>query len=51
MVWCVTIGSIEKYITDKAFEMGWNQIIKRSWSGKKVAIVGAGLPDCHVLMF
>ena len=22
----VTIGSTEKYITEKAFEMGWNQI-------------------------
>ncbi|GIS35977.1 MAG: hypothetical protein Ct9H90mP6_12340 [Gammaproteobacteria bacterium] len=41
----VTIGSIEKYITDKAFEMGGKtRFIKRSWSGKKVAIVGAGPP-------
>ena len=39
----VTIGSIEKYITDKAFEMGWKpDLSNRSWSGKKVAIVGAG---------
>ena len=39
----VTIGSIEKYITDKAFEMGWRpDLSNRSWSGKKVAIVGAG---------
>ena len=38
----VTIGSIEKYITDKAFEMGWKpDLSNRSWSGK-VAIVGAG---------
>lgn len=39
----VTIGSIEKYITDTAFEMGW----RPDMSGviptdKKVAIVGAG---------
>ena len=39
----VTIGSIEKYITDKAFEMGWKpDLSNRSWSGKKVAIIGAG---------
>ena len=39
----VTIGSIEKYITDTAFEMGWRPdmsgVIK---TDKKVAIVGAG---------
>ena len=39
----VSIGSMEKYITDKAFEMGW----KPDMSGvakvdKKVAIIGAG---------
>ena len=39
----VTIGSIEKYITDKAFEMGGKpDLSNRSWSGKKVAIIGAG---------
>ena len=39
----VTIGSIETYITDTAFKMGWRPdmsgVIK---TGKKVAIVGAG---------
>jgi glutamate synthase (NADPH) small chain len=39
----VTIGSIEKYITDTAFKMGWRPdmsgVIK---TDKKVAIVGAG---------
>lgn len=39
----VTIGSIEKYITDTAFEMGWrpdmSDVIP---TDKKVAIVGAG---------
>jgi glutamate synthase (NADPH/NADH) small chain len=39
----VTIGNIEKYITDTAFAQGWkpdlSQVIK---TGKRVAIVGAG---------
>jgi len=39
----VTIGSIEKYITDTAFKMGWrpdlSDVVK---TDKKVAIVGAG---------
>lgn len=39
----VTIGSIEKYITDEAFRLGWrpdlSQVVARS---EKVAIVGAG---------
>ncbi|OYD21256.1 FAD-dependent oxidoreductase [Oceanimonas baumannii] len=39
----VTIGNIEKYITDKAFEMGWrpdmSHVVK---TDKKVAIIGAG---------
>ncbi|WP_088330507.1 FAD-dependent oxidoreductase [Lacimicrobium sp. SS2-24] len=39
----VTIGSIEKYITDTAFKMGWrpdmSDVIK---TDKKVAIIGAG---------
>ena len=39
----VTIGSIEKYITDKAFELGWrpdiSDVIK---TDKKVAVIGAG---------
>ena len=39
----VTIGSTEKYITDNAFEMGWKPDMSyRTWTDKKVAIVGAG---------
>ena len=39
----VTIGSTEKYITEKAFEMGWKPDVSyRKWTDKKVAIVGAG---------
>ena len=39
----VTIGSTEKYITEKAFEMGWKPDMSyRKWTDKKVAIVGAG---------
>ena len=39
----VTIGSIEKYITDKAFEMGWRPDLSAvTKTDKKVAIVGAG---------
>ena len=39
----VTIGSIEKYITEKAFEMGWKpNLSNRKWKNKKVAIVGSG---------
>jgi glutamate synthase (NADPH) small chain len=39
----VTIGNIEKYITDKAFEMGWTPDMSNvEWTDKKVAIIGAG---------
>lgn len=39
----VTIGNVEKYITDKAFEMGWKPDMSHvEWTGKKVAIIGAG---------
>ncbi|MCO7247170.1 MULTISPECIES: FAD-dependent oxidoreductase [Halomonadaceae] len=39
----VTIGSIEKYITDTAFAMGWRPDMSQvTWTDKKVAIVGAG---------
>jgi glutamate synthase (NADPH/NADH) small chain len=39
----VTIGSTEKYITEKAFEMGWKPDMSyRKWTDKKVAIIGAG---------
>jgi len=39
----VTIGSVERYITDTAFEQGWrpdlSEVIE---TGKKVAVIGAG---------
>ena len=39
----VTIGSTEKYITEKAFEMGWKPDMSyRTWTSKKVAIIGSG---------
>jgi glutamate synthase (NADPH/NADH) small chain len=39
----VSIGSIEKYITDEAFRLGWKPDISHiRQSGKRVAIVGAG---------
>ncbi|MDB2678074.1 FAD-dependent oxidoreductase, partial [Gammaproteobacteria bacterium] len=39
----VSIGNIEKYITDKAIDMGWRpDLSNRVWTQKKVAIVGAG---------
>ncbi|SDZ92216.1 FAD-dependent oxidoreductase [Alkalimonas amylolytica] len=39
----VTIGSIEKYITDKAFEMGWRPDLSAvTKTDKRVAVVGAG---------
>lgn len=39
----VTIGSIEKYITDTAFKMGWRPDMSEVvHTDKKVAIVGAG---------
>ncbi|SIO93184.1 FAD-dependent oxidoreductase [Vibrio spartinae] len=39
----VTIGNVEKYITDKAFEMGWKPDLSQvEWTDKKVAIIGAG---------
>jgi glutamate synthase (NADPH/NADH) small chain len=39
----VTIGNVEKYITDKAFEMGWKPDMSNvEWTDKKVAIIGAG---------
>ena len=39
----VTIGSTEKYITEKAFEMGWKPDMSfRKWTNKKVAIIGSG---------
>ena len=39
----VTIGAIEKYISDTAFEKGWRpDLSKVTQTGKRVAIVGAG---------
>ncbi|MDO5651029.1 MAG: FAD-dependent oxidoreductase [Moraxella sp.] len=39
----VTIGNIEKYITEKAFEMGWKPDVSAVPKvGKKVAVIGAG---------
>jgi glutamate synthase (NADPH) small chain len=39
----VTIGNVEKYIVDKAFEMGWRpDMSKVVRNDKRVAIVGAG---------
>ncbi|MCW9004028.1 MAG: FAD-dependent oxidoreductase [Gammaproteobacteria bacterium] len=39
----VTIGSVEKYITDEALKQGWRPDISSvKPTGKKVAIVGAG---------
>ena len=39
----VSIGNIEKYITDEAIKMGWKpDLSNRIWTKNKVAIVGAG---------
>ena len=39
----ITIGSIEKYITDEAFKQGWRPDLSHVVeTGKKVAVVGAG---------
>ncbi|ATA25618.1 glutamate synthase [Brenneria goodwinii] len=39
----VTIGNIERYINDKALEMGWKPDVSNVLpTGKRVAIVGAG---------
>lgn len=39
----VTIGNVEKYITETAFEMGWKPTVGNiPKTGKKVAIIGAG---------
>lgn len=39
----VTIGNIERYITDKAFEMGWKPDLSAVRpTGKTVAVIGAG---------
>ncbi|HCW92029.1 MAG TPA: glutamate synthase small subunit [Marinobacter sp.] len=39
----VTIGSVEKYITDTAFALGWKPDMSRvKWTDRKVAVIGAG---------
>ncbi len=39
----VTIGSVEKYITDEALKQGWRPDMSQVvWTDKRVAIVGAG---------
>jgi len=39
----VTIGSVEKYITDTAFAMGWKPDLSSVvWTDKRVAVIGAG---------
>lgn len=39
----VTIGSVEKYITDTAFAAGWRPDMSQvRWSDKTVAVIGAG---------
>lgn len=39
----VTIGSVEKYITDTAFAMGWTPDLSSVvWTDKRVAVIGAG---------
>ncbi len=39
----VTIGNVEKYITEKAFEMGWRPDLHDvPKAGKKVAVIGSG---------
>ncbi|KUM03979.1 FAD-dependent oxidoreductase [Chromobacterium subtsugae] len=39
----VSIGSIEKYITDEAFKAGWRPDMSRVvWTDKTVAVIGAG---------
>ena len=39
----VTIGSVEKYITDEALKAGWRpDMSKVIWTDKKVAVIGAG---------
>jgi glutamate synthase (NADPH/NADH) small chain len=39
----VTIGSVEKYIVDTAFALGWRPDVSNvTWTDKKVAVIGAG---------
>src|SRR5690606_41511484 len=44
----VTIGSVEKYITDTAFALGWKPDMSNvTWTDKKVAVIGAGRSEEH----
>ncbi len=49
----VTIGNVEKYITDKAFKMGWKPDMSDvEWTDKKKSpSLAPGQPVCHVPMF
>ncbi len=39
----VTIGAVEKYISDTAFSMGWRPNLEKvQQTGKRVAVIGAG---------
>jgi glutamate synthase (NADPH/NADH) small chain len=39
----VTIGSVEKYITDEAYKQGWRPDMSQVvWTNKRVAVIGAG---------
>ena len=39
----VTIGAVERYITDEAWKKGWRpDLSKVVWTDKKVAVIGAG---------
>jgi glutamate synthase (NADPH/NADH) small chain len=39
----VTIGSVEKYITDTAFALGWRPDMSGvEWTDRRVAVIGAG---------
>ncbi|AOY01493.1 FAD-dependent oxidoreductase [Jeongeupia sp. USM3] len=39
----VSIGSVEKYITDEAYKAGWRPDMSgRVWTDRKVAVIGAG---------
>ncbi len=45
----MTIGNIERYINDKAFEMGWRPDMSGvKQTSKKVAIIGAGPAESGV---
>lgn len=47
----MTIGNIERYINDKAFEMGWRpDMTGVRQTDKRVAIIGAGPAGWPALM-